>query len=86
MVVGVSLSEPHTSVTALQDESVCMHVGLSVCGHIPKFKLNECMRRYNVHFKFAHVLSSSKFNNVLGLLECYTVGMEGIAGSEDDSS
>ena len=36
MVVGVSLSEPHTSVTALQDASVCMHVGLSVCGHIPK--------------------------------------------------
>ena len=25
------------------------------------------MRRYNRHFKLAHVLSSSKFNNVLGL-------------------
>ena len=36
MVVGVSLSEPHTSVTALQDVSACMHVGLSACGHIPK--------------------------------------------------
>ena len=29
---GVSLSEPHTSVTALLDTFVCM----SVCGHIPK--------------------------------------------------
>ena len=31
-LVGASLSEPHTSVTALQDACVCM----SACGHIPK--------------------------------------------------
>ena len=30
MVIGVSLSEPHTSVTAVA-EVVCMYV----CGHIP---------------------------------------------------
>ena len=30
--IGASLSEPHTSVTALQDVCVCM----SACGHIPK--------------------------------------------------
>ena len=31
-VIGASLSEPHTSVTALLDACVCMFV----CGHIPK--------------------------------------------------
>ena len=31
-VIGTSLSEPHTSVTALQDLCLCMYV----CGHIPK--------------------------------------------------
>ena len=29
--IGASLSEPHTSMTALQDACVCM----SACGHIP---------------------------------------------------
>ena len=33
-IVGVSLSEPHTSVTAFA-EVVCMYVCLCVCGHIP---------------------------------------------------
>ena len=48
-LIGASLSEPHTSVTALRDACVCM----SVCGHIPKIKFNERKRR---HFNFAHVL------------------------------
>ena len=39
IVIGASLSEPHTSVTALRTW-VCMYVCLSVCGHIPKI-LNE---------------------------------------------
>ena len=30
-IIGVSLSEPHTSVTALQDTCVCMYVCMSVC-------------------------------------------------------
>ena len=68
-------------MTALQDASVCIY--MSVCLRVAIYqKFNECMRRYNVHFKFAHVQSSSKFNNVLGLLERYTVGVEGNAGME----
>ena len=39
LVIGASLSEPHTGVTALRT-CVCMSVCLSVCGHIPKI-LNE---------------------------------------------
>ena len=80
MVVGVSLSEPHTSVTALQDACVCMLVCLRVAIY-RKFKLNNCMQRYNVHFKFACVPSSSKFITCWGYLS--TVRVE---GSEDDSS
>ena len=38
-IIGASLSEPHTSVTALCT-CMCMSVCLSVCGHIPKI-LNE---------------------------------------------
>ena len=38
-MVGASLSEPHTSVTALC-MCVCMYACLSVCGHILKI-LNE---------------------------------------------
>ena len=38
-MIGASLSEPHTSVTALR-MCVCMSVCLSVCGHVPKI-LNE---------------------------------------------
>ena len=34
-LVWVSLSEPHTSGTALQDACVCMYVCLLACGHIP---------------------------------------------------
>ena len=30
-VIGASLSEPHTSVIALQDACVCLSVCLSVC-------------------------------------------------------
>ena len=33
-IIGASLSEPHTSVTAFA-EVVCMYVCLSVRGHIP---------------------------------------------------
>ena len=33
-LIGASLSEPYTSVTALLDSCVC--ICLSVCGHIPK--------------------------------------------------
>ena len=33
-IIGASLSEPHTSVTAFV-EVVCMYVCLCVCGHIP---------------------------------------------------
>ena len=40
-LIGASLSEPHTSVTALLDACVCMHVCMSACGHIPKNKLSE---------------------------------------------
>ena len=36
-LIGASVSEPHTSVTALRDACVCM----SVCGHIPKIKFNK---------------------------------------------
>ena len=35
LLIGASLSEPHTSVTALRT-CVCMYVCMSVCGHIPK--------------------------------------------------
>ena len=34
LLIGASLSEPYTSVTALLDACVC--ICLSVCGHIPK--------------------------------------------------
>ena len=35
-IMGVSLSEPHTSDAALQDVCVCLSVCLLVaCGHIP---------------------------------------------------
>ena len=30
-IIGASLSEPHTSVTALQDACVCMYVCMYVC-------------------------------------------------------
>ena len=36
-VIGVSLSEPHTSVTALLDVCVC----LFACDHIPKFLIER---------------------------------------------
>ena len=32
IIIGASLSEPHTSVTTLLDACVCMFA----CGHIPK--------------------------------------------------
>ena len=35
-IIGVSLSEPHTSMTALLDVSVCLRVGV-----YRKFKLSE---------------------------------------------
>ena len=49
LFIGASLSEPHTSGTALQ-RRVCMPVCLSVCGHIPK-NLPERMDTYisNLH-------------------------------------
>ena len=51
-IIGVSLSEPHTSGTALQDECVCM----SACGHIPKISIERTDTEGHVHFKFAHML------------------------------
>ena len=45
VIIGVSLSEPHTSVTALQDACVCMSVCLLVAIY-RKFKLNKQKRRY----------------------------------------
>ena len=39
-VIGVSLSEPHTSVTALLDVCVCMYACMRVAIH-QKFKLSE---------------------------------------------
>ena len=42
-LIGVRLSEPHTSVTTLFDACVCMLVCL--CVAIPKFKLNELMHQ-----------------------------------------
>jgi len=48
-IIGASLSEPHTSMTALQDVCVCMYVCLLVAIY-RKFKLNERMRRIsNLH-------------------------------------
>ena len=34
-IIGASLSEPHTSVTALQKVCVCPLACLLACGHIP---------------------------------------------------
>ena len=52
-VAGASLSEPQTSMTALQDACVCLSVCLSVCMSVClcvaiywKFKLNKRKRRY----------------------------------------
>ena len=66
-IIGVSLSKPHTSVTALQDVCVCvcLYVCMSVC-------LSVCIReaiyiermktKVHIHFKFSHML---KLYNVL---------------------
>ena len=46
-VIGASLSEPHTSVNALQDTCVCMY--RYVCLRVAiyrKFKLNERIYMY----------------------------------------
>ena len=46
-LVGASLSEPHTSVTALQDTCVCMSVCLSVCVRTRVYVcLSVCLRTY----------------------------------------
>ena len=45
-LVGASLSEPHTSVTALQD----------ACGHIPKILIEQTETKVTYNFKFAHML------------------------------
>ena len=50
-LIGVSLSEPHTSGTALQDACVCM----SVCVRMAIYKKFERTEtKVHVHFKFAH--------------------------------
>ena len=49
---GASLSEPHTSETALQDACVCM----SACGHTPKILIERTDTEGHVPFKFAHML------------------------------
>ena len=41
VVIGVSLSEPHTSMTALQDACTCMYVCMSGMTIYRIFKLNE---------------------------------------------
>ena len=58
---GASLSEPHTSGTALQDACVCLTIVLLRWVReaiYRKFKLNERKRRYTYisEFKFPHVL------------------------------
>ena len=40
-IFGASLSEPHTSVTALLDPCVCMYVCLFACGHILKILIER---------------------------------------------
>ena len=45
VIIGVSLSEPHTSVIALRVACVCMYVCLRVAIY-RKFKLNEWIQRY----------------------------------------
>ena len=52
----MSLSEPHTSVTALQDTCMCMSVCLFACGHIPKIEIERTETKVRTDFKFAHVL------------------------------
>ena len=44
-IIGASLSEPHTSVTALQDACVCQSAYVRTGGHIPKI-LIERMETY----------------------------------------
>ena len=51
---GASLSEPHTSETAMQDTCVCMSVCLRTWGHTLKFLIQRT--NIYVHFKFAHML------------------------------
>ena len=36
VLIGASLSEPHTSVIALRVACVCMCVCMFACGHIPE--------------------------------------------------
>ena len=63
-LIGASLSEPHTSMTALQDACVCIyiHVFLRMCGHIPKIYIEQTKMKVRVHFKFAHVLKFCAMN------------------------
>ena len=41
LFIGASLSEPHTSVTALQDACVCLSAYVRTCGHIPKILIER---------------------------------------------
>ena len=57
--IGASLSEPHTSVTALRT-CVCMSVCLSVCGHI-----NGTYNVRNAAYDFSVKLSSCIYVDTL---------------------
>ena len=59
-----SKSEPHTSVTALQDACVRMSVCLSmyVWPYSKKFQIERTEMEVPVHFKFAHVLKFCAIN------------------------
>ena len=46
-IIGATLSEPHTSVTALQDTCVCLSVCLSVC-------LRTYVRPYTENFNWTN--------------------------------
>ena len=48
MLIGASLSKPHTSGTALQEVCVCWFVCMFVHGHIQEFKLNERIRTFQI--------------------------------------
>ena len=62
LIIGASLSEPNTSVTALCT-CVCMYVSLLACGHTPKIYIERTPDVKD--FKFTHVLQHSVTNSTL---------------------
>ena len=59
VIIGASLSEPHTSVIALRVACVCVFVCLRVAIY-RKFKLNERIQRYTRIFQIC-TRASSKY-------------------------